>query len=194
MDRDRINIAVLEPSKIIYEGLLATISKSGYDYLFYHVDNIIELEMLLVRKEVSAVLINPSLVLNRLNEFTKIKKQYPDIIWIGIIYSLFDFSVIKVFDDVFSITDDHSIIVQKINKIHNISAIQTGEDGHLSERETDVLRLLTKGLSNKETADRLNISIHTVNTHRKNIMDKTGIRSLAGLTVYAVSKGVINLD
>jgi len=64
----------------------------------------------------------------------------------------------------------------------------------LSERETDVLRLLAKGLSNKEIADKLNISVHTVNTHRKNIMDKTDIRSLAGLTVYAVTKDIISLD
>jgi len=58
----------------------------------------------------------------------------------------------------------------------------------------NVLRLLAQGLSNKEIADKLNISIHTVNTHRKNIMDKTDIRSLAGLTVYAVTKEIISLD
>jgi DNA-binding CsgD family transcriptional regulator len=56
------------------------------------------------------------------------------------------------------------------------------------------LHFIAKGFSNKETADKLNISIHTVNTHRKNIMEKTGIRSLAGLTVYAVSKGIISID
>jgi DNA-binding CsgD family transcriptional regulator len=194
MDRNRNSIAVLEPSKIIYEGLLATVSKSGYDYVFYHVDNILELELLLVKKEVSVVLINPSLVLNRLNEFARLKKQSPDVIWIGIIYALFDQSFLKVFDDVFCIADEHSLIIQKINKIQNNSLVHNGEDGYLSEREIDVLKLLTKGMSNKETAEKLNISIHTVNTHRKNIMDKTGIRSLAGLTVYAVSKGVINLD
>ncbi|NCC99076.1 MAG: LuxR family transcriptional regulator [Bacteroidia bacterium] len=57
-----------------------------------------------------------------------------------------------------------------------------------------VLKWLAQGLSNKEIADKLNLSIHTVNTHRKNIMDKTGVRSLAGLTIYAVSKGIITLD
>jgi len=56
------------------------------------------------------------------------------------------------------------------------------------------LKWLAQGLSNKEIADRLNLSIHTVNTHRKNIMDKTGVRSLAGLAIYAVSKGIVTLD
>ncbi|MEZ4906349.1 MAG: LuxR C-terminal-related transcriptional regulator [Saprospiraceae bacterium] len=64
----------------------------------------------------------------------------------------------------------------------------------MSDRETEVLQLLAQGLSTKEIADRLYLSIHTVNTHRKNIMNKTDIRSLAGLTIYAVSKGIISLD
>ena len=56
----------------------------------------------------------------------------------------------------------------------------------LSDRETDVLVLVAKGLSSKEIADKLNISIHTVNSHRKNITHKTGIKSVAGLAVYAM--------
>ncbi|HPD95360.1 MAG TPA: helix-turn-helix transcriptional regulator, partial [Tenuifilaceae bacterium] len=64
----------------------------------------------------------------------------------------------------------------------------------LSKREIDVLKLLAKGFSNKEIADKLNISIHTVMSHRKNIMDKTGIRSLPGLTIFAVTKKIITLE
>ena len=56
----------------------------------------------------------------------------------------------------------------------------------LSDRETDVLVLVAKGLSSKEIANQLNISVHTVNSHRKNITSKTGIRSVAGLAVYAM--------
>lgn len=72
------------------------------------------------------------------------------------------------------------------------------EQGHqqekLSERETDVLKLLTSGNSNKEIADQLNISTHTVISHRKNISQKTGIKSVSGLTIYAVVKNIITLD
>ncbi|HHN47436.1 MAG TPA: LuxR family transcriptional regulator [Bacteroidales bacterium] len=50
------------------------------------------------------------------------------------------------------------------------------------------------GLSNKEVANHLNISIHTVINHRKNIMEKTGIRSLPGLTIYAFSPKIAPLD
>lgn len=64
----------------------------------------------------------------------------------------------------------------------------------LSERETDVLKLIVKGLKNKEIAEKLFISIHTVVTHRKNITEKLNIKSTSGLTVYAVMKKIINID
>ncbi|MBQ4376395.1 MAG: DNA-binding response regulator [Bacteroidales bacterium] len=65
------------------------------------------------------------------------------------------------------------------------------ENYELSDRETDVLILLAQGLSSKAIADRLNISVHTVNTHRKNITHKTGIKSIAGLAVYATLHNII---
>lgn len=64
----------------------------------------------------------------------------------------------------------------------------------LSPREIEVLVLLTKGLINKEIADRLNISLTTVISHRKNITEKLGIKSVSGLTIYAVLHGYIEAD
>ena len=64
----------------------------------------------------------------------------------------------------------------------------------LSAREVEVLVLIVRGLINKEIADRLNISLTTVITHRKNITEKLGIRSVSGLTVYAVMNGLIEAN
>jgi DNA-binding CsgD family transcriptional regulator len=64
----------------------------------------------------------------------------------------------------------------------------------LSERETEVLRHVALGLSNKEIADKLFISPHTVITHRKNITARLGIKSISGLTVYAILKNIISMD
>lgn len=61
----------------------------------------------------------------------------------------------------------------------------------LSQREIDVLRLVVSGCINKEIADRLNISVNTVLTHRKNITAKLGIKSVSGLTFYAMMNGII---
>lgn len=68
------------------------------------------------------------------------------------------------------------------------------EKALLSDREIDVLKAVAMGSSNKEIADKLFISINTVITHRKNITDKLGIKSIAGLTVYAMMNNLIKPD
>lgn len=72
-------------------------------------------------------------------------------------------------------------------------AFDSGEERctALSARETDVLKAIASGLSYKEIADRLSISVNTVVTHRKNISSKLGIRSNSGLSVYALMHGLI---
>lgn len=64
----------------------------------------------------------------------------------------------------------------------------------LSPREKDVIIGVVKGLSNKEIADRLNVSAHTVMTHRRNIASKLQIHSPAGLTIYAIVSHLVSLD
>ena len=64
----------------------------------------------------------------------------------------------------------------------------------LSDREIEVLALIVKGNINKEIADILHISMTTVITHRKNIMDKLGVRSVSALTIYAVMHGYVDIN
>lgn len=64
----------------------------------------------------------------------------------------------------------------------------------LSEREKEVVRMVVRGLSNKEIAEKMFISANTVMTHRRNIARKTQIHSPAGLTIYAIVNGLINLE
>lgn len=64
----------------------------------------------------------------------------------------------------------------------------------LSQRELDVLRLVALGLLNKEIADKLNISLNTVLSHRKNITAKLGIKTVSGLIFYCISNGYISAD
>lgn len=64
----------------------------------------------------------------------------------------------------------------------------------LTEREKDVLSLVALGHINKEIADKLFISVHTVISHRKNITEKLGIKSISGLTVYAILNKLIDTE
>lgn len=62
----------------------------------------------------------------------------------------------------------------------------------ISEREKEVLRGVALGMTNNEISDMLHISSHTVITHRKNISAKLGIKTIAGLAIYAVLNGIIS--
>lgn len=64
----------------------------------------------------------------------------------------------------------------------------------LTDREIEVMSLIAQGLINKEIADRLNIGLSTVITHRKNIMDKLGMKSVSALTIYAVMHGYVDIN
>ena len=64
----------------------------------------------------------------------------------------------------------------------------------LSDREIEVMALIVQGFINKEIADRLNIALSTVVTHRKNIMDKLGMKSISALTIYAVMHGYVDIN
>ena len=64
----------------------------------------------------------------------------------------------------------------------------------LTDREIEVMTLVVQGLINKEIADKLCISLPTVITHRRNIMDKLGMRSVSALTIYAVTHGYVDIN
>ena len=68
------------------------------------------------------------------------------------------------------------------------------ENQPLSAREITILKYITLGLTNQEIAEKLFLSIHTVATHRKNITKKLGIKTVSGLTVYALLNKIIEMD
>jgi len=86
-----------------------------------------------------------------------------------------------------------------IQKIQNLLALhkQSDSSNHsmvLSPRETTIVRLVSMGLTNRQIAEKLFLSAHTVMTHRKNINAKLGIKSVSGLTVYAIVNNIITIE
>jgi len=100
------------------------------------------------------------------------------------------------FYDVISYFDDEQSIRQKIETwVTQLSRHDqdTCISKELSRQEKKVLKLLVTGHTNKEVADKLFISAHTVMTHRKNITRKLGIKTVSGLTVYAILNKLVEM-
>jgi len=86
-----------------------------------------------------------------------------------------------------------------IQKIRNLLALHKQSDSAnhsmgLSPRETTIVRHISMGLTNRQIAEKLFLSAHTVMTHRKNISAKLGIKSVSGLTVYAIVNNIITIE
>ena len=194
---NRVNIIILDNSTIIYEGLCKLINNIAFDFNFHFANNLNEMNQLNLRYNAQLVILNPLLTLNIGKEFHASQKEFPDTRWIALLYNYIDNQLLNIFDGVISINDSafeiNNLIKKNLN-IKNTSNLQTSQNENLSDREIDVLKLVVNGNANKEIADKLNISINTVISHRKNISHKTGIKSVSGLTIYAVVNNYISVD
>ena len=101
----------------------------------------------------------------------------------------------RQYDEVVNLYDLPPVIIKKLRTVlANRSETPKSDSQELSARETEILVCVAKGMLNKEIADLYNISIYTVITHRKNITRKTGIKTVAGLTVYALLNNLIDAN
>ncbi len=188
-------IYIIETSQIISEGLYRIISHSGKDISVTMYDSLNDLQQHLLENEPQIIIVNPLIVQAKQDVFRTIKKDMPNIKWAGLVYAYFEQTLLAHFDFLIHINDNESVIHETIDR--QLSLAAESEDNHqqaLSDREIEVLHLLVTGHSNKEIAEILFISPHTVITHRKNITQKTGIKTVSGLTIYAVLKNIISLQ
>jgi len=92
--------------------------------------------------------------------------------------------------------EDKESIIQKIQNLlaHHKQSDSENHFMKLSPRETTIVRHISMGLTNRQIAEKLFLSAHTVMTHRKNISAKLGIKSVSGLTVYAIVNNIITIE
>ena len=190
--RKVVRVAIVEPSEIICEGLRSLLVGSEYEVVYTAVSMralldrlpVLSLDMVIVGSQLVAALSQG------------VKYLYADLQNFTLVMlstTVCDDEVMRSFDAVVSIYDSREQLLRKLDNADDQSQVNPYSDSHeLSERERDVLVLVAKGLANKEIADKLNISIHTVMSHRKNIAHKTGIKSVAGLTVYALLNNMLD--
>lgn len=114
---------------------------------------------------------------------------------VALVSSFIDASLLSKYDDSVSIFDDLESLAAKISRLQNIQPEEESDSQELlSQREKEIVICVVKGMTNKEIAENLFLSIHTVITHRRNISKKLQIHSAAGLTIYAIVNKLVELS
>ncbi len=184
--KQTLKILIVEPSEIITQGLSALLKRENFTICGVE-HNTANLKDLLAAEHPDVVVINPTLSAPDGTPLHTFLSKYKNLNVVALLYQYVVADVLKNYTKTIDIQDDAKYICKIFHGFDSAqTSIPNAENYELSSRETDVLKLLVKGLLNKEIADRLNISIHTVMSHRKNIIRKTGIKTVAGLTVYAM--------
>ena len=192
-DKTVFRVGILEPSAIIVNGLSNILLKAG-KFDLYKIDYVADMQRFITANKLQLIIINPQLLQQDGRELAHLKQKNPNVVWCALVYSFIDPKYLNQFDLQIAITDVPSEIVDAVmSKLNDESTDDADLSMQLSDRELDVLRLLAQGNMNKEIADKLNISVHTVISHRKNITQKTGIKTQSGLTIYALSNKIINI-
>ena len=115
--------------------------------------------------------------------------------FIGIQHCSLPKDVLEMFDAVVSLHDSASALETAVDKLATKETDDSGEKSSaLSQREKDVVVSIAKGMSNKEIASQMNVSVNTVMTHRRNISAKLKIHSPAGITIYAIVSKLVKLE
>ena len=187
------SVLIVEPSEIVYEGLRSLLEATGRFNILAQLGDASKLEERLPAARPDLLIINPTLLSSTpKQQLATIARLRPAMPVMALVYQYVEHPLLDNFHYIIDIRSTRSVLVATVNEaLKNAQpsakeAVEQPENYELSDRETDVLVLVAKGLSSKEIADKLHISVHTVNSHRKNITHKTGIRSVAGLAVYAM--------
>lgn len=191
------SIAIIESSQIIREGISKLILDSTSS--FYPVNKYENIENFISASQVAdIIIINPNLYVSNNQLFKDVLSIAPGSKIISLISCCLPDSLNDKWDESISIYSTQKEIIEKLRglvekPVGTLKQVEIVSDQYdLSERELEVLISVAKGLTNKEIATNHNISVHTVMSHRKNIIKKTGIKSISGLTVYALINGFID--
>ena len=186
-------VIICEASEMIAIGLAEIIDSMAQFDVVARLDSPEHLSEKITSSDANLLIVDPMLLGFHNKDFlSQLGKEHPQVIMIALVTSYLDHSMLTPYSGFIEINDTRSKIISKMDEFVQSETTKNTDDVELSKRETDVLVAVAKGMMNKEIADQMNISIHTVISHRKNITRKTGIKSVSGLTVYALLNNLID--
>jgi len=189
----RNRVIICEASEIIANGLSEIVNSMAQFDVVLRLETPERLSEKIVSTDANVLIVNPTLLGYQYKDFLgQISKEYPHVTVFALVTSYLEHAALAPYNGVIEINDTKQKIIGKLNEFVQSETPKRNDDVELSKREMDVLVAVAKGMMNKEIADQMNISIHTVISHRKNITRKTGIKSVSGLTVYALLNNLID--
>ncbi len=196
MTTSKVSFLILEKSYVIRSGLMKILGDFPETGKVYELEDSRFLFKIINREQVDVLIVNAKLIEDLTDVLHKIRNKFDNlnlIIFVGTRRSEDNF---PGFDLKISVDESKTDIIEKFQKL--IQKIKPFEKENLSEelseREKDVVKQIALGKTNKEIGEALFISTHTVITHRKNITRKLGIKTVSGLTVYAILNNLIKID
>jgi DNA-binding NarL/FixJ family response regulator len=145
-------------------------------------------------KKPEFVIVDPTSVGDSLLKLIRELNQEKYMKIIGLISSTTNQNIISMFKYTLNIQNSKYELIEVLKSIvGKEDKVISQNEQLLSKRENEILKNLALGLTNQEIADKLFLSIHTVMTHRKKITRKLGIKTVSGLTVYALMNKLVDI-
>ncbi|WP_295938732.1 LuxR C-terminal-related transcriptional regulator [uncultured Alistipes sp.] len=189
-----LKLAVAEPSVILRYGIVGVLSRmpaSNVDIL--EIGDISQLTAQLSRHRPDVLIVNPASLGLYTPQQLRAQTGCESMRCIALQMAVTDMATLNAYDEVLSIYDSVECIRQKIMRPAE-EPVREEREEPLSAREREIVVCIVKGMTNKQIADVLCISTHTVITHRRNIVSKLQIHSPAGLTIYAIVNKLVDLS
>ncbi|MDR3227018.1 MAG: LuxR C-terminal-related transcriptional regulator [Prevotellaceae bacterium] len=189
-----LRIIVAESSIIVRNGVVSVLQQININRIeVFEIDDAEQLRNLLCKQKTDILIINPLMFENV--SLQQIRKEYANsqLKCVALQTSLIDNSTLKNYDDVISLYDSNEYIKAKINNLVSETE-HTANNESLTTREKEIIVCVIKGMTNKQIADELCLSTHTVISHRRNITSKLQIHSTSGLTIYAIVNKLVELN
>lgn len=192
---DVINIAVAEASMIVRTGLISVLRHiPDYNIETLEISSMEGLQLCLESHKPDILIVNPMFDGWFNVEETKRIYDAHEMKVISLICTVVDSNMLKDYDESINLFDDIDTLSAKLSGIINVSDEEDSDPDSLSQREKEILGYVVKGLTNKEIAEKLYLSVHTVITHRRNITRKLQVHSAAGLTIYAIVNKLVDIS
>lgn len=193
--RKKYRLALIEPSEIVRTGVKALLAAEGSFELTATAADIRQWSAFPPALPPDVLLVNPSLAdrHGRIHIRTLLSAEASTLVG-ALLYTYLPQEELAQYDCVVEIDDPKETVVKKLLHAlqnHERENEPARENPELSDREKEILASLVKGHTHKEIAAIHHLSVHTVISHRKNISRKTGIKTVSGLTVYALLNHLI---